>query len=74
MYCPNCKQEYDGKFCPECGTTVNKHTNVAAQKTESEILQERKIELYGNSSKRVYDDGILEKMRRCNCLRKNDCV
>ena len=19
MYCPNCKQEYDGKFCPECG-------------------------------------------------------
>ncbi len=20
MYCPNCKQEFDGKFCPECGT------------------------------------------------------
>lgn len=19
MYCPNCKKEYDGRFCPECG-------------------------------------------------------
>lgn len=22
MYCLNCKQEYDGKFCPECGTKL----------------------------------------------------
>lgn len=22
MYCSNCKQEYDGKFCPECGTPL----------------------------------------------------
>ena len=22
MYCPNCEQEYDGKFCPECGTKL----------------------------------------------------
>ena len=22
MYCPNCKQGYDGKFCPECGTKL----------------------------------------------------
>lgn len=22
MYCPNCKQEYDGSFCPECGTPL----------------------------------------------------
>ena len=22
MYCPNCKQEYSGKFCPECGTKL----------------------------------------------------
>ena len=22
MFCPNCKQEYDGKFCPECGTKL----------------------------------------------------
>lgn len=22
MYCPNCNQEYDGKFCPECGTKL----------------------------------------------------
>ena len=22
MFCPNCKQEYDGRFCPECGTKL----------------------------------------------------
>ena len=22
MYCPNCKQEFDGKFCPECGAKI----------------------------------------------------
>lgn len=22
MYCPNCKKEYEGKFCPECGTQL----------------------------------------------------
>lgn len=22
MYCPNCKREFDGKFCPECGTKL----------------------------------------------------
>lgn len=22
MYCPNCKQSFDGKFCPECGTKL----------------------------------------------------
>ena len=22
MYCPNCKQEFPGKFCPECGTKL----------------------------------------------------
>ena len=22
MYCPNCNQEYDGRFCPECGTKL----------------------------------------------------
>ena len=109
MYCPNCKQEYDGKFCPECGTkliekpatsgvslnlggdanaisgglhvndshdvsnvdnsvhnitnntsTVNNITNVAAQKTESEILQERKIE-FMEAVKQVFADGILEQ-------------
>lgn len=108
MYCPNCKQEYDGKFCPECGTkliekpatsgvnlnlgdanaisgglhvsdshdvtnvdnsvhnitnntsTVNNITNVAAQKTESEILQERKIE-FMEAVKQVFADGLLEQ-------------
>ena len=109
MYCPNCKQEYEGKFCPECGTklidkpaggngihvnlgdanaisgglhvsdshdvsnvdnsvhnitnntsTVNNITNVAAQKTESEILQERKIE-FMELIKAVYEDGIMEQ-------------
>ena len=108
MYCPNCKQEYDGKFCPECGmkliekpatsgvnlnlgdanaisgglhvsdshdvsnvdnsvhnitnntSTVNNITNVAAQKTESEILQERKIE-FMEAVKQVFADGLLEQ-------------
>ena len=22
MYCPNCKQEFPGKFCPECGAKL----------------------------------------------------
>lgn len=22
MYCPNCKQSFEGKFCPECGTKL----------------------------------------------------
>lgn len=22
MYCPNCKQNFEGKFCPECGTKL----------------------------------------------------
>lgn len=106
MYCPNCKQEYEGKFCPECGTkliekpamsgvslnlgdanaisgglhvadshdvtnvdnSVHNITNntstinnisVAAQKTESEILQERKIE-FMEAVKMAYADGVLE--------------
>ena len=108
MYCPNCKQEYDGKFCPECGTkliekpdtsgvslslgdanaisgglhvndshavhnedksvhnitnttsTVNNISNVAAQKTEMELLQEKKA-LYLTECKRAYEDNVLEQ-------------
>ena len=26
MYCPDCKQDFDGKFCPECGTPLQEHT------------------------------------------------
>ena len=26
MYCPNCKQEFEGKFCPECGTKLIEKT------------------------------------------------
>ena len=26
MYCPNCKQESEGKFCPECGTKLIEKT------------------------------------------------
>ena len=22
MYCPNCKQEFNSKFCPECGAKI----------------------------------------------------
>ena len=108
MYCPNCKQEYDGKFCPECGTkliekpatsgvslnlgdanavsgglhvsdshavhnedksvhnitnttsTVNNITQVSAQKTELELLQERKTQFL-NACKRAYEDNVLEQ-------------
>ena len=109
MYCPNCKQNFEGKFCPECGTKlieepsaggfgglhlgdanaisggINLHdshdvqnvdnsvqntnivnnttthvTNVAAQKTEIEILQEKKA-LYLSECKRAYEDNVLEQ-------------
>ena len=108
MYCPNCKQEYEGKFCPECGTkllekpdtsgvslslgdanaisgglhvsdshavhnedksvhnitnatsTVNNITQVSAQKTEIELLQERKAQ-YLSACKRAYEDNVLEQ-------------
>ena len=108
MYCPNCKQEYEGKFCPECGTkliekpamsgvslnlgdanaisgglhvsdshavhnednsvhnitnttsTVNNITQVSAQKTEMEVLQEKKA-IYLNECKRAYTDNVLEQ-------------
>ena len=109
MYCPNCNQEYDGKFCPECGTklienpvssgvalnlsgdanaisggihmadshnvhnedrsvhtitnttsTVNNITQVAAQKSEMELLQEKKA-IYLTECKRAYEDNVLEQ-------------
>ena len=112
MYCPNCNQEYDGRFCPECGTkliekpvasgvalnlsgdanainggihmadshnvhnedrsvhnisnttsTVNNITQVSAQKTEMELLQERKT-LYLNACKRAYEDNVLEQWEK----------
>ena len=108
MYCPNCKQEYDGKFCPECGTkliekpatsgvslslgdanaisgglhvndshavhnedksvhnitnttsTVNNITQMSVQKTEIELVQERKAQ-YLSACKRAYEDNVLEQ-------------
>ena len=109
MYCPNCKQEYEGKFCPECGTkliekpsgesgvslnlgdanaisgglhvsdshavhnedksvhnitnttsTVNNITQMSAQKTEIELVQERKVQ-YLSACKRAYEDNVLEQ-------------
>ena len=108
MYCPNCNKEYEGKFCPECGTMLiekpsadgfnlnfgdanaisgginlsdshnvhnedksvhnisnvsnvtNHVTQVAAQKTEMELLQEKKS-LYLNECKRAYEDNVLEQ-------------
>jgi hypothetical protein len=41
-------------------TTVNNITQVAVQKTEMELLQERKT-LYMNECKRAYEDNILEQ-------------
>ena len=112
MYCPNCRKEYDGRFCPECGmkliekpisqggfnvnlgdanaisgglhvsdshdvsnidnsvhnisnttSTVNNYMQVAAQKTEMELLQERK-KLYLNACKRAYEDNVLEQSEK----------
>lgn len=108
MYCPNCKQSFEGKFCPECGsklieepqasgisinlgdanaisgglnmhdshnvsnvdqrvinttnhsTVTNNITQVERQKTEMEILQEKKT-LYLNECKRALEDNVLEQ-------------
>lgn len=108
MYCPNCNHEFDGKFCPECGTKLiekpadssvnlklgdanaisgglhvadshNVHnedrsvhnisnttsnvtniTQVAAQKSEMELLQEKKA-IYLTECKRAYEDNVLEQ-------------
>jgi hypothetical protein len=97
MYCPNCKKEYDGRFCPECGSqlieipncqgsfnlnlgdanaisggihmtdshnvhnedkSVHNTYQVAAQKTELELLQEHKVQFL-DLCRKVYADGIL---------------
>jgi uncharacterized protein YeaC (DUF1315 family) len=107
MYCLNCNKEYNGKFCPECGTklidrpadginvslgdanaisggvhisdshnvhnvdksvhnitnvntTVNNITKVAAQKTEMEIIQERKL-LFLNACRRACEDMTIDQ-------------
>ena len=105
MYCPNCKEEFGGKFCPECGTklvekpaaglsigdgnafngainydashhvhnedrsvhnisnttsTINNITQVEAQKTEMEIMQEKK-RLYLEACRAAYEDNVLDQ-------------
>lgn len=30
MYCPNCKEEFSGKFCPECGTKLIENDTAAS--------------------------------------------
>ena len=37
MYCPNCKQEFDGKFCPECGTKLIEKTQRVCPKCNIEV-------------------------------------
>ena len=37
MYCPNCKQEFDGKFCPECGTRLIEKTQRVCPKCNIEV-------------------------------------
>ena len=107
MYCPKCNKEFDGKFCPECGTQliekptgsfninlgdanaisggINLHdshndnsqhydqrgqvninggnyqvNNIAAQKSDLEILQEKKA-LFLNECRRAYEDNVLDQ-------------
>lgn len=105
MYCPNCKEEFGGKFCPECGTklvekpaaglsigdgnafngainydashhvhnedrsvhnvsnttsTINNITQVEAQKTEMEMMQEKK-RLYLDACRAAYEDNVLDQ-------------
>ena len=105
MYCPNCKEEFGGKFCPECGTklvekpaagfsigdgnafngainydashhvhnedrsvhnisnttsTINNITQVEAQKTEMEMMQEKK-RLYLEACRAAYEDNVLDQ-------------
>ena len=98
-YCPNCQLEFNGKFCPECGTQLiekpaqagginvnlggdanaisgglnlqdshnvstvntvtNNVTNIAPQKSDMEILQDKKNSFLAEC-KRAFEDGILE--------------
>jgi hypothetical protein len=92
MYCPNCKEEFTGKFCPECGTklieapvqndvslnisdnaaimggvNVNRsethntkyvNTVVERQKSEAELMQERKQQFL-QCCRQVLRNGLL---------------
>ena len=93
MYCPNCKEEFTGKFCPECGTklietpvqndvllnisdnaaivggvNINKNethnttkyvnTVVERQKSEAELMQERKQQFL-QCCRQVLRNGLL---------------
>ena len=93
MYCPNCKEEFTGKFCPECGTklieapvqndvslnisdnaaivggvNVNRsethnttkyvNTVVERQKSEAELMQERKQQ-FMQCCRQVLRNGLL---------------
>ena len=37
MYCPNCKKEFDSKFCPECGTRLIEKTQRVCPKCNIEV-------------------------------------
>ena len=37
MYCPNCKKEFDSKFCPECGTRLIDKTQRVCPKCNIEV-------------------------------------
>ena len=50
MYCPNCNKEFDGKFCPDCGTMlVEKATSKVEYNTKVGVFETGKKDAQGGA-------------------------